>query len=150
MIMGFGGGAGYIGFWAMMPDTVEYGEWKSGVRSEGGIFGIVTLIQKAALGLAAAALGELLGTIGYVANQTQSAETLWNMKAIMIIGPACLAIATAVVIGFYPLSAQLHARLVRVLDHRRKRSDQKEQVDDQWRAIRSDQPLTCEIARAAP
>jgi glycoside/pentoside/hexuronide:cation symporter, GPH family len=122
MVMGFGGGAGYIGFWAMMPDTVEYGEWRSGFRSEGGIFGIVTLIQKAALGLAAAALGELLGAIGYVANQTQSAETLWNMKAIMIIGPACLATATAVVIGFYPLSAQLHARLVRVLERRRKRS----------------------------
>jgi glycoside/pentoside/hexuronide:cation symporter, GPH family len=122
MVMGFGGGAGYIGFWAMMPDTVEYGEWRSGFRSEGGIFGIVTLIQKAVLGLAAAALGELLGAIGYVANQAQSAETVWNMKAIMIIGPAGLATATAVVIGFYPLSAQLHARLVRVLEYRRRQA----------------------------
>lgn len=122
MLMGFGGGAGYIGFWAMMPDTVEYGEWKSGVRSEGGIFGIVTLIQKAALGLAAAVLGELLGTIGYVANKAQSAEILWNMKAIMIIGPACFATAAAVAIAFYPISPRLHARLVRGLKRRQTRA----------------------------
>jgi glycoside/pentoside/hexuronide:cation symporter, GPH family len=122
MLMGFGGGAGYIGFWAMMPDTVEYGEWRSGFRSEGGIFGIVTLIQKAALGLAAATLGELLGMIGYVANQTQSAEILWNMKAIMIIGPACFATAAAVAIAFYPISPRLHMRLVRGLQWRQLRA----------------------------
>ncbi len=119
MLMGFGGGAGYIGFWAMMPDTVEYGEWKTGVRSEGGIFGIVTLIQKAALGLAAAALGELLEQVGYVANQAQSAQTLWNMKAMMIIGPACLATAAAAAIAFYPISPRLHARLIRGLAWRK-------------------------------
>jgi GPH family glycoside/pentoside/hexuronide:cation symporter len=122
MLMGFGGGAGYIGFWAMMPDTVEYGEWKSGIRSEGGIFGVVTLIQKAALGLAAAALGELLGAIGYVANQSQSAEVLWNMKAIMIIIPACLASAAALAIAFYPISPKLHMRLVRGLRWRKMRA----------------------------
>lgn len=131
MLMGFGGGAGYIGFWAMMPDTVEYGEWKSGVRSEGGIFGIVTLIQKAALGLAAAALGELLGTIGYVANQAQSAEILWDMKAIMIIGPACFATAAAVAIAFYPISPKLHRRLVRGLEWRQARGGKKSQQPDQ-------------------
>lgn len=121
MLMSFGGGAGYIGFWAMMPDTVEYGEWKSGVRSEGGIFGIVTLVQKAALGLAAAALGELLEKVGYVANKVQSAETLWSMKAIMVIGPACLATAAAIAIAFYPISPGLHQRLVRGLEWRKTR-----------------------------
>jgi GPH family glycoside/pentoside/hexuronide:cation symporter len=122
MLMGFGGGAGYIGFWAMMPDTVEYGEWQSGFRSEGGIFGIVILIQKAALGLAAAGLGEMLGLIGYVANQPQSVETLWLMKVIMIVGPAGLAIAAAVAISFYPVNAAKHARLVHALANRRARA----------------------------
>jgi glycoside/pentoside/hexuronide:cation symporter, GPH family len=124
MLMGFGGGAGYIGFWAMMPDTVEYGEWRSGIRSEGGIFGIVTLIQKAALGLAAAALGELLGWIGYVANQAQSADVLWNMKAIMIIIPAILASGAAGAIAFYPISPAFHARLLRGLQWRQRRAVQ--------------------------
>jgi GPH family glycoside/pentoside/hexuronide:cation symporter len=124
-ILGFGGGAAYFGFWAMMPDTVEYGEWKSGIRSEGGIFGIVSLIQKASLGLAAAGLGELLGAIGYRANVAQSAETIAGMKAVMIAGPACLALAAAAIIALYPVGPELHARLVRALAWRRGRLAQK-------------------------
>jgi glycoside/pentoside/hexuronide:cation symporter, GPH family len=123
-VLGFGGGAAYFGFWAMMPDTVEYGEWKSGVRSEGGIFGIVSLIQKASLGLAAAGLGELLGAIGYRANVAQSAETIAAMKTVMIAAPACLALAAAAIIAVYPVGPELHARMVRALAWRRSKSAQ--------------------------
>ncbi len=118
-VLGFGGGAAYFGFWAMMPDTVEYGEWRSGIRSEGGIFGIVSLIQKASLGLAAAGLGEVLETIGYRANEVQSAGTIEGMRLVMIAGPACLAAAAALTISLYPVGPQLHARLVKVLTWRR-------------------------------
>jgi glycoside/pentoside/hexuronide:cation symporter, GPH family len=119
MLLGAGGGAGYLGFWAMMPDTVEYGEWKSGVRSEGAVFGFVSLIQKASLGLAAAGLGEMLEAIGYRANVAQTPETLANLKIIMIAVPASFATAAAIAIWFYPLGPQLHGRLVRALARRR-------------------------------
>lgn len=119
-LLGFGTGAGYLSFWAMMPDTVEYGEWRSGVRSEGAIFGLVSLIQKASLGIAAGVLGELLGAIGYVPNQHQSAQTLASMKAIMMLLPIGLAVAAAAFIVFYPLDRQTHGRLVRVLERQRK------------------------------
>lgn len=121
MLLGLGGAAGYLGFWAMMPDTVEYGEWRSGVRSEGAVFGIVSLIQKASLGLAAAALGQMLEAAGYTANTAQSPDTLWRIKAIMVILPALCATAAAIAIAFYPLGPSLHARLVRALDRRRGR-----------------------------
>jgi glycoside/pentoside/hexuronide:cation symporter, GPH family len=123
-LLGFGGGAAYFGFWAMMPDTVEYGEWRSGVRSEGGIFGIVSLIQKASLGLAAAGLGELLAFIGYQANMPQSAETIHGMRLVMIALPAVLAASAAAIIVFYPIGPAMHARMVRALEWRRKRSAQ--------------------------
>lgn len=118
-LLGVGAGAGYIGFWAMMPDTVEYGEFRSGVRAEGAIFGLVSLIQKAGLGLAAAALGELLSFIGYRANVGQSPETLLALKILMVAVPATLALAVAIAIFFYPLDQHTHGRMVRVIARRR-------------------------------
>jgi GPH family glycoside/pentoside/hexuronide:cation symporter len=110
-LIGVGTGATYLGFWSMMPDTVEYGEWKSGVRSEGAVFGMVSLIQKAALGLAAAILGELLSQIGYRANQAQSADTLDSLRTIMLAGGGGFALLAMLVISTYPLNARLHGRL---------------------------------------
>jgi glycoside/pentoside/hexuronide:cation symporter, GPH family len=124
-VLGFGGGAAYFGFWAMMPDTVEYGEWRSGVRSEGGIFGIVSLIQKASLGFAAAGLGEVLQWIGYRANVEQSAATLEGLRIVMIAIPAVLAASAAAIISTYPVGPTLHARLVRALEWRRRRRQRK-------------------------
>jgi GPH family glycoside/pentoside/hexuronide:cation symporter len=121
ILLGIGAGASYIGFWAMMPDTVEYGEWRSGVRAEGAIFGLVSLVQKAGLGLAAAALGELLGAIGYRANVAQRPETLASMKLVMVAAPAVLGLAVASIIAFYPLDRRTHARMVRVAAWRNSR-----------------------------
>jgi glycoside/pentoside/hexuronide:cation symporter, GPH family len=120
MILGVGGGAGYLGFWAMMPDTVEYGEWRSGIRSEGAIFGFVSLIQKGALGLAAAGLGEVLESIGYIANQAQSPQTLDELKLIMLAFPAAMALGAGIAISFYPITPKLHERLVRAINWRRR------------------------------
>jgi GPH family glycoside/pentoside/hexuronide:cation symporter len=61
-----------INFWSIVPDTVEYGEWRTGVRAEAFVFGFVTLIQKIALGASSAFLGAYLGWAGYVANQPQA------------------------------------------------------------------------------
>ena len=89
------------------------------------MFGFVSLIQKAALGLAAAMLGELLGLFGYRANQVQSAPTLDALRAIMLIGGGTFALIAVSVIAFYPLHAQLHARLRRVLAWRGRRLAEK-------------------------
>ncbi|NJS13454.1 MAG: MFS transporter [Sphingopyxis sp.] len=121
-IIGFGAGATYLGFWSMMPDTVEFGEWKSGIRSEGAVFGFVSLIQKGALGLAAAMLGELLSAIGYRANAAQSAETLAMMRMIMIGGAGGLALFAAFAISFYPIDRRMHTRLQAAIRHRRQRA----------------------------
>ena len=120
-VIGFGAGASYLGFWSMMPDTVEFGEWTSGIRSEGAIFGFVSLIQKGALGLAAAMLGELLSAIGYRANQPQTAETLEMMRLIMILGAGSLAVIAAFSISFYPIDRRMHARLQNGIAVRKKR-----------------------------
>lgn len=120
-LRGVGICAGFIGFWAMMADTVEYGEWRSGVRAEGAIYGLVSLISKAGLGVAAAILGELLSLIGYRPNTAQSAATLEQMRFIMIALPAMLSVAALSAIAFYPIDQKLHGRLLRAISWRRAR-----------------------------
>lgn len=118
-LIGVGAGGGYLGFWSMMPDTVEYGEWNSGVRSEGGVFGVVMLVQKIGFALAAALLGELLSAIGYQAGVSQSEQTLEQMKILMLGGGAAMATLGAIIISFYPIDRKFHANLLNEIEKRR-------------------------------
>ena len=102
-----------VNFWSIVPDTVEYGEWRTGVRAEGFIFGFVTLIQKVALGLSSAFVGAYLGWIGYAANQAQSEDTLAGLKMLITLVAGVGLLASCAVIYFYRLNAQSHAQLVR-------------------------------------
>ncbi len=99
-------------FWSMLPDTVEYGEWRSGVRTESMVFGLATLGQKMALGFGAGFLGLALAHVGYVSNAQQSAETIEGIKQMMFWIPLAGGLITAVLIAFYPLSLKAHAKMV--------------------------------------
>jgi GPH family glycoside/pentoside/hexuronide:cation symporter len=118
MLMGFGAGAGYLAFWAMVPDTVELGEFRSGVRAEGMVFGLISFVQKAALGLSVGVLGELLEAVGYIANRPQAPETLEGMARLMLWGPLGCGVLGLLLISRYPLNARLHGRLVAALARR--------------------------------
>lgn len=119
VVQGIGTGAFYLTFWSMLPDTVEYGEFRAGIRTEGVIFGLVTFAQKAALGIGIGLLGILLEIIGYRANAVQSADTLASIRLLFTIVPASLVLCSAVLIFRYPLDGRLHGRLVKVLERRR-------------------------------
>jgi GPH family glycoside/pentoside/hexuronide:cation symporter len=74
-------------FWAMLPDTIEFGERETGLHVEGAIFGMAALLQRIAIGIATAVLGWRFESAGYVANVRQSAETLTGMRETLIIPP---------------------------------------------------------------
>ena len=116
--MSFGAGAFAITFWGMLPDTVEYGEWKTGHRVESMIFGFATFAQKSAVALSALILGVLLDVIGYQAGAAQSEETLSGLRVIIVFVPLVGVIASAACIYFYPLSPQRHAEIVFALEER--------------------------------
>jgi len=111
-LQAFGGAAYVVCFWAMLPDTVEYGEWKSGVRTESLVFGLTVLGQKAALGLGAGFLGLLLSHIGYIANVAQTPQTLAGIKAMMFWWPFVGGLISLTLIVFYPLDRATHGRMV--------------------------------------
>jgi GPH family glycoside/pentoside/hexuronide:cation symporter len=107
-----------VNFWSMVPDTVEYGEWRSCIRAEGFVFGLMTLIQKAALGASSAFVGVYLGWVGYVPNVAQLESTRAGLTYLLSVVPACALLASCVVMWFYRLNAQTHARLVREIEER--------------------------------
>lgn len=106
-------------FWSMLPDTVEYGEWKTGVRTESFIFGLFQLFLKAALGIGAGLFGLLLDNAGYVANQAQTPATLAGIKAIMIWLPGAGLVVAGLVMLFYPIRKGTHEAIVEELAARR-------------------------------
>ena len=75
---GLGQGFTYTTLFAMIPDTVEYGEYKDGERHEGYIYAGASFGTKVAAGLGPVLMGFTLSLGGYVANapqQTDSANT---------------------------------------------------------------------------
>ena len=117
-LIGVGNGAGGGLFWSMLPDTVEYGEWKSGIRTESSLYGFMTFAQKSSIAVAALILGFLLSGIGFEPNQIQSEETISGMKFMMSWIPICGIIISLVLMYFYPISTKFHGELLQRIKER--------------------------------
>lgn len=117
-LIGVGNGAGGVLFWSMLPDTVEYGEWKSGIRTESSLYGFMTFAQKSSIAVAALILGFLLSGIGFEPNQIQSEETISGMKFMMSWIPICGIIISLVLMYFYPISTKFHGELLQQIKER--------------------------------
>ena len=117
-LIGVGNGAGGVLFWSMLPDTVEYGEWKSGIRTELSLYGFMTFAQKSSIAVAALILGFLLSGIGFEPNQIQSEETISGMKFMMSWIPICGIIISLVLMYFYPISTKFHGELLQRIKER--------------------------------
>lgn len=90
-------------FWAMLPNTIEYGEDETGVHVEGAIFGVAALLQRIAIGIATAILGWGFASAGYVANHAQSASTLEGMRTTVALVPLGLFVLSCLAMLFNPL-----------------------------------------------
>ncbi|KQY47918.1 glucuronide transporter [Cellulomonas sp. Root137] len=91
--------------WALEADTVEYGEWRTGVRTEGTTYAVFSFTRKVgqAVGGAAAAYG--LGFVGYIAQQeVQSQATQDGIRFIAGFVPAAFILVGVLIMVFYPLT----------------------------------------------
>ena len=107
-------------FWSMLPDTVEYGEWRSGRRVESFVFGLGQFFLKVALGLGAGVFGWAMSLIGYVPNIEQTPTTLRSMKTIMVVFPMMGLLLAAIAMLFYPLKCGVHENIVAQLAERKR------------------------------
>ena len=110
--IGFANGATGVLFWSMLPDTIEYGEWRTGIRTESSLYGFMTFAQKGAIAIAIAILGTVLTKIGFEPNEEQTAQTLIDLKSLMSIIPLIGAFISFVLVYFYPIDKKFHQKLI--------------------------------------
>jgi GPH family glycoside/pentoside/hexuronide:cation symporter len=120
LMAGIGVAAAHVLPWSMIPDAIEWGEWKTGERYEGMFYSLVTLTHKATVSLSIPAVGLILQFTGYVPNATQQSKAaLLGIRISFGPLPAalmCLGIQLAIL---YPLGRQEYAQIVHELEEGR-------------------------------
>ena len=107
--------------WALVSDTVEYGEWRTGVRSEGTVYTGFTFFRKVSQALAGFFPGWMLTQIGYVPNVAQADHTIEGLRQLIFIYPSALAVVTIVAMGcFYSLNEKVYVRIVEEIEARKR------------------------------
>jgi len=71
-----------------LADVVDYGEYVIGVRNEGVVFSLQTLIVKLTAAFCSLSIGFALSFTGYVPNTVQSAMTQNSIRVLMCVVPA--------------------------------------------------------------
>jgi GPH family glycoside/pentoside/hexuronide:cation symporter len=99
-------------FYAMTADTVDWGEWRTGRRQEGVVFGAISFANKFAAGVATGAIGMGLAWVGFVSDQTQSDSTLAGMRVIGLLIPAAAFLLSAAIMLRYPLTKARHEEIL--------------------------------------
>jgi glucuronide carrier protein len=119
-VLGIGLGAINALIFALQADTVEYGEWRSGIRAEGASYSVLSFMRKAGQGVGGAAAAYTISLGGYAAAATtQSDGALTSIRiAAGVVPAAAVAAATAVMLA-YPLTEERFRRLVGELAARR-------------------------------
>ncbi len=113
ILLGIPQGVNNIITYAMIGDTVDYLEWKTGERGEGICFAMQTLMNKVGM-----AVGAFIGVISFAAAgidaetgyiSAEGANTLWNM---LVLSGVISMFACAVPVMFYKITEKKQAEMV--------------------------------------
>lgn len=89
---------------SMVADSVDYMEWKAGVRTDGTAYATYGLATKIGNAVGSAVGVLLLGIFGYVANAEQSAAALRGINIVVNLIPAILFFAAALACLLWKMS----------------------------------------------
>lgn len=105
--------------WAMYADAADYSEWRKGRRATGLVFSASIFSQKQGWAIGAWVSLGLMASVGFVANQAQTPETLRGLILLMSVVPAALGIVSIIIVLFYPLNEKRVAEIAVALKARR-------------------------------
>jgi GPH family glycoside/pentoside/hexuronide:cation symporter len=102
--------------WALISDAVEYGEWRTGTRSEGVVYSFFLFFRKFSQAIAVFVPGIVLAWVGYVPNAVQTQTAIKGISGLMFIYPCVMAVFTFLLMTFcYKLTDRRFKEIVAVL-----------------------------------
>lgn len=116
-IIGFTNAAANITF-GMMSDSIEYGDWKYGVRNVGLSVSTLMLSVQASTAITGSIGILLLDATGYIANQAQTPAAITGINILVNLIPAGLAVLSAVILLFYKLDNPMMDKIAEDLKKR--------------------------------
>lgn len=106
--------------YAIIPDCVEYGEWKTGIRNDGFQYSFISLANKIGMALGTSLLALVMGWAGYEANVEQSETVKEVIHHAFSTVPGILWIITAGIMLFYRLSRKEYNQIINELENMKK------------------------------
>lgn len=97
----------------MLADTVDYGEYKCGVRSEAIVFSVQTFTVKFGSAIAGFIGAMVLSMVGYIPNVEQSADTILGLRLIMfVVSSIIFVIILGIYLKFYKLNGNFYQKVL--------------------------------------
>jgi len=120
---------------AMQADVIDYDELQTGTRQEGHYIGVWSVSKKLAAALGVGIGLAVLGAVGYEPNTTQTDQVQFALRVLYAGVPnICNLLALSIAL-FYPISSQMHERIL-------------DAVKDRKKGIRVTDPLTGQLLKA--
>lgn len=114
-------------------DTVEYGQWRTGFRTEGATYAVFSFTRKIGQALGGATLGYLLAFGGYSGSAPEQSDgTQLAIRAAAGALPLLCALLAALAVWFYPLTDARFRDIVAELAER--------EASEEKRAQRTEEP----------
>ena len=99
--------------WALEADTVEYGEWKTGVRTEGITYALFSFTRKLGQAVGGAMAAFVIGAGGYVGGVAAQSQSAINaIRFASGFAPAIFILIGIAIFFRYPLTEQTFATMV--------------------------------------
>lgn len=105
--------------WALEADTVEYGEYQTGIRIEGLTYSLFSLTRKCGQALGGSIPAFIMGAAGYIANAEQTEEVIFSIRASIALLPAGAIAVSFLIMLFYPLTDAKFAQIMKEITARR-------------------------------
>ena len=120
--MGIGLGGVNTLMWALEADTVEYGEWKTGIRTEGTTYALFSFTRKMGQAIGGAAGAYALGIVAFNSQWAkdgtpQAPETVAGIQLGGLV--AGFIVLSLVIMWFYPLTDKVFRQIVGEIAARR-------------------------------
>lgn len=97
----------------MLADTVDYGEYKCGVRSEAIVFSVQTFTVKFGSAIAGFIGAMVLSLVGYIPNVAQNVDTILGLRLMMFVASSSLfVIILFIYLRFYKLNGKFYQKIL--------------------------------------